>query len=74
MLRFISILIAVFFFTHSSSKAAGLLALCSANASEANCPSGKLFFPVYKTTDGISTFNYRIDQGKLGDLSNDTTV
>ena len=56
------------------SRAAGILAICSGNASLSNCADSKLFFPLYRTTNNVTTFNYRIDQGALGDLSSDTTV
>lgn len=55
-------------------NAAGILAICSKNTSLSSCPDRKLFFPVYRTTDGVTTFNYRIDQGPLGELSNTQTV
>lgn len=62
------------FLTTLDSKAASILAICSANSDLTSCRDSKLFFPVYRTTDGITTFNYRIDQGNLGDLSSAETV
>lgn len=62
------------FLASQSARAAGILAICSANSDLTDCKDSKLFFPVYRTTEGVTTFNYRIDQGNLGDLSSAETV
>jgi len=60
-----------FFFTIHPSHAAGLLGVCSdSNYSTESCP--KLFFPSYTINNGSANVKYRIDQGTLGDFSNNT--
>lgn len=56
------------FFCPSPVTAASLLSVCNSSSSE-NCPADSIAFPVYKNVGGVATFNYKIDQGNLGELS-----
>lgn len=52
--------------------ASSLLAVCdSFSGNTSNCPKSDIYFPVYKKVSGVATFNYKIDQGPLGELSAD---
>jgi hypothetical protein len=58
-----------------ASDAAGILGLCSVNVNKIEkCPSNRLFFPSYRTINGVTEFKYRIDQGAIGDISSEEAV
>jgi hypothetical protein len=57
-------------FTLTNVNAASIIPVCSINRSAVNCPKKRLVFPVYPTNEeGIASFEYKIDQGTLGELS-----
>ncbi len=64
-------LISISFLYPIPVTAASLLAVCESNNSTNDCPKNDLVFPTYKSTNGIATFNYKIDQGTLGEISAD---
>lgn len=51
-------------------KAASIIAVCAnPNKLAAQCPANKLGFPTYKKTGGVASFEYRIDRGPIGEIS-----
>ena len=54
---------------------ASIIPVCSENKSLKNCAKNKLSFPVFKKDNsGQAVFNYKIDQGGLGELSSDEVI
>lgn len=64
------LLIALFSFL--SVNAASIIPVCSQNRAAVNCAKSKLVFPVYPIDEqGNALFEFKIDQGTLGELSFD---
>ncbi len=64
-------LISISFIYPIPVTAASLLAVCESNDSVSECGKNDIVFPTYKVTNGVATFNYKIDQGPLGEISED---
>ncbi|MDA0772626.1 MAG: hypothetical protein O3C63_06750, partial [Cyanobacteria bacterium] len=56
----------------NSAQAASILGVCSTNADLDRCKASKLFFPTYEKTGSTFDFNFRVDQGAIGDIDEDT--
>jgi hypothetical protein len=70
-IRTLSLICFIFIFT-IEAHAASLLAACSDNSSVANCPSSKLFFPIYAKSGSKTPFKFKVDPSGLGDIDADT--
>ena len=70
LIRFIAI--ALLIACINSAQAASILGVCSNNAILDSCKANKLFFPTYERTGSTYDFNFRVDQGAIGEIDEDT--